>query len=173
MAIYGAGDAAVQVVNFLLLPLYVKGAYLTKEDYGALALLIGLEAIARVFSKWGVDGAFMRLYHERSADGRLPQLASTIVWFLLGANLVVFGAAIAAAGWIGAALFDDVQYVGALRLMLVNAWLMSVHVRAVPSDADAQRGGQLQRFRAGPVSWHAAPADRFRDRARSRRRRPV
>ena len=31
-AIYGTGEVAIQILNFLLLPLYVE--YLTKADYG-------------------------------------------------------------------------------------------------------------------------------------------
>jgi hypothetical protein len=38
VAIYGAGDAISQVVNLLLVSVYVKGGYLQKEDFGALAL---------------------------------------------------------------------------------------------------------------------------------------
>ena len=123
VAIYGAGDAAIQIVNFALLAVYVKGGFLTSVDYGALALIGALEAFAKVFSRLGLDGAFMRYFHDRG-DG-LPTLASTIVWFLLVVNVVVFGVASAAAGWIGSALFDDQRYVPALRLMLLNTFAIA------------------------------------------------
>jgi O-antigen/teichoic acid export membrane protein len=126
VAIYGAGDAAVQIVNFLLLPVYVKGGFLAQADYGALALIIAIESVAKVISRLGLDGAFMRYYHDHASDGTLPRLTSTIVWFLLALDVVLFGAAIAAAGWVGPALFDDAKYVSALRFMLVNTALMSV-----------------------------------------------
>ena len=42
LAIYGAGDVAIQALNFLLLPFYVR--YLTQADYGVLALLASVEA---------------------------------------------------------------------------------------------------------------------------------
>ena len=41
VAIYGAGDAAISVVNFLLLPAYIR--FLTRDDYGALLILISIE----------------------------------------------------------------------------------------------------------------------------------
>jgi hypothetical protein len=53
VAIYGAGDVAIQVVNFLLLRVYVL--YLTKIDYGVLALLAGVEGPIKFF-RWGIDG---------------------------------------------------------------------------------------------------------------------
>ncbi len=37
LAIYGLGDVAIQIVNFLLLRVYVQ--YLSPADYGVLALL--------------------------------------------------------------------------------------------------------------------------------------
>ena len=124
VAIYGAGDAAIQIVNFALLAVYVKGEFLTSVDYGALAMLVALEAFARVFSRLGLDGAFMRYFHDRGDE--VPTLASTIAWFLVATNLLVFGSAWVAAPLVGQALFDDPQYVTALRLMLVNTACMSL-----------------------------------------------
>ena len=86
VAIYGAGDAAISVVNFLLLAVYVKRGFLTAVDYGALATLGSLEAFIKVVNRWGLDGAFMRFYHDRSEAGTLPRLTSTLVAFLLGLN---------------------------------------------------------------------------------------
>lgn len=124
VAIYGAGDAAIQVVNIALLAVYVKGGFLTVVDYGALAILIALEAFAKVISRLGLDGAFMRYFHDRGDD--VPRLASTIAWFLVATNAVLFGGAWLAAPALGRRLFDDPQYIGALRLMLVNTALMSL-----------------------------------------------
>lgn len=124
VAIYGAGDAAIQIVNLALLAVYVKGGFLTAVDYGALAIIVAIEAFARVFSRLGLDGAFMRYYHERGRE--LPRMASTIVWFLVAVDVVVFGGAWLLAGPAGHRLFDDPQYVTALRIMLLNTFLIAL-----------------------------------------------
>ncbi len=124
VAIYGTGDALVQLVNFALLAVYVKGGFLTSLDYGALALIGAIEAFARVASRCGLDGAFMRHYHERGEDR--ARFASTIIWFLVGFNLLVFAGAFVAAGPVGTRLFDSPHYTQALRLMLVNTVLMTL-----------------------------------------------
>ena len=62
LAIYGAGDVAIQALNFLLLPFYVR--YLSQADYGVLALLASIEATVKLFFRWGVDGAFMRFWYD-------------------------------------------------------------------------------------------------------------
>lgn len=124
VAIYGAGDAAIQIVNVALMAVYVKGGFLTAVDYGALAIIVAIEAFAKVVSRLGLDGAFMRYYHDRG--DHVPRLASTIVWFLAGVNVVVFGGAWLLAEPIGRRLFEDPQYIAAFRLMLANTFLIAL-----------------------------------------------
>ncbi|HEX5070591.1 MAG TPA: lipopolysaccharide biosynthesis protein [Vicinamibacterales bacterium] len=126
VAIYGAGDAAIQIVNLLLMAVYVKGGFLGMEDYGALALIGGFEAITKIISRWGLDGAFMRFFHERPAGGPLELITSTIVWFTIGADVIVFAVLLAVSGWIAAHWFPNPTHVLAFRLMLVNTFLISL-----------------------------------------------
>jgi len=126
VAIYGAGDAAVQALSFLLLPIYVKFGYLDASDYGAIGPIIAIEMLAKIVSRWGLDGALMRYYHDRPAGGPLELLTSTIVWFTLTANLAVFGAAISIAVFFGHAFFQDPGDGLGLTAMLVNTFLISL-----------------------------------------------
>jgi O-antigen/teichoic acid export membrane protein len=150
VAIYGAGDAAVNVVNFLLLAVYVKFGYLDTNDYGAIALITAFEAIAKIVSRLGLDGAFMRHYHDRTAGGPLERMTSTIVWFLLGVNILVFAPALALSGWAGDRVIHDVAYVPALRLMFVNTFLISFtfvpfHLMRLRNEAVTYSGFVLAR----------------------------
>ena len=79
LAIYGAGDVAIQALNFLLLPFYVR--YLSPADYGVLALLASVEATVKLFFRWGVDGAFMRFWYDCEDERGRQRLASTLVLF--------------------------------------------------------------------------------------------
>lgn len=140
VAIYGAGDAAMQVVKLLLLAVYVKGGHLIQDDYGALATIGAIEMLAKLVSRWGLDGAFMRYYHDRPAGGPLERLTSTIVWFTLAADVVVFGAALAGAGALAGWLFPGTPYLPAFRLMLINTFLISLtfvpfHVMRLRNEA--------------------------------------
>jgi O-antigen/teichoic acid export membrane protein len=119
LAIYGLGDAAIQVVNFLLLGVYVQ--YLSKEDYGVLALLGLVEAVTKLFFRWGVDGSFMRFWYDCADDRSRQRLASTLFFFLLATNGVLLIASVAAspalASWLGAP-----GYTRALQLVLLNTF---------------------------------------------------
>ena len=125
----------------LLLAVYVKGGFLTTVDYGALALIGAIEAFAKVISRWGLDGAFMRYYHER---GRAACRGSGQHDRLVSCSRPT--ASCSASRWLARRrarrrdCFDDPATSPALRLMLVNTFAHRLHVRAVPRDAHAQRG---------------------------------
>ena len=126
VAIYGAGDVAVSVVSLLLIPVYIKGAYLVEADYGALAILIALETFLKVVFRWGLDGAFMRYYHDLADGAPRRRFTSTIVWFMLAADAVLAAALLAGSEALSARLFDSDRYTVALRLMIVNTALLSI-----------------------------------------------
>jgi O-antigen/teichoic acid export membrane protein len=138
VAIYGAGDAALAVVNFLLLPVYVRT--LSPSDYGALLILTSLETFVKIINRWGLDGAFMRYYSDH-ADGAPKQLlTSTLVLFLLVVDGVLVAAALAASGALAPALFGSDHYLTPLRLMLLNTFVMAFtfvpfHVMRIQNEA--------------------------------------
>ncbi len=131
LAIYGIGDVAVSVINFFLLPIYVR--YLTETDYGVLAQLGAVEVIAKVLFRCGLDGSFMRFYYDYEGERDRQRLASTIFLFLLASNILLVAAAVVAApygaewlfGWKPQVSASDRQmHVTALRLVLANTFVL-------------------------------------------------
>jgi O-antigen/teichoic acid export membrane protein len=125
VAIYGAGDVAITAVGILLLPVYLK--YLQQEGYGALALLIGVEALTKILFRWGLDGAFMRYYHDCETPAERVRLTSTICLFLLLASGTMLLIGLAASGAIADHLFEQAsqRYLTPLRLVLINTFLLT------------------------------------------------
>lgn len=120
LAIYGAGDVAVSAVNLLLLPIYVQ--YLNERDYGVLGLLGGVEVVAKIGFRMGLDGSFMRFFLDQEGAAARRRLASTIFFFLLTVNGVLLVASTVAAPWIARVLFDDATAALPLRLVLLNTF---------------------------------------------------
>ncbi len=120
LAIYGSGDVAIQALNFLLLPLYVR--YLTKADYGVLALLASVEATVKLFFRWGVDGAFMRFWYDCEDEFARQRLASTLFFFLLGANGILLILSLVASPFISTRLLQSQGNTLALQLVLLNTF---------------------------------------------------
>jgi O-antigen/teichoic acid export membrane protein len=120
LAIYGVGEVAIQIVNFLLLPLYTK--YLTPGDYGILALLASLEAPIKLFFRWGVDGAFMRFWYDCEDERARQRLSSTLFFFLLTVNGLLLVVALAAGPFLADRFLHAPEYTRALRIVLVNTF---------------------------------------------------
>lgn len=120
VAIYGAGDIAIQVTNFLLLPIYV--AYLMPTDYGVIFLLAAIEAPAKLFFRWGLDGAFMRYWYDCDDDAAKQRLTSTVFFYLLVVNGILLAAAVAAAPFLAGRLVGVEGYTLAVQLVLLNTF---------------------------------------------------
>jgi O-antigen/teichoic acid export membrane protein len=125
VAIYGAGDVAVNVVNLLLLPLYMR--VLSPADFGALYLLLVVETLTKLLFRLGLDGAFMRYYLDRD-EGRDRQVLASTLWIFLGliSGGLLLGL-LALSPLIARHLFKSewAQYVTPLRLALVNMYLLT------------------------------------------------
>jgi len=119
LAIYGLGDVSIQIVNFALLRIYVQ--YLSPQDYGILGLLGSVEAVTKLFFRWGVDGSFMRFWYDCEDDGARQRLSSTLFFFLLAINGVLLAASVGLAPWLSAWLGVP-GYTLALQLVLLNTF---------------------------------------------------
>jgi O-antigen/teichoic acid export membrane protein len=125
VAIYGAGDALTNIVSLVLLAVYVKGGILTRVDYAAVSLIGVAETFAKILSRWGLDGAFMRFYYDREDGEPRRLMTSTIVWLLAAVNGVLLTASLIGSGWLAGWLELGSRYIPALRLMLINISLMA------------------------------------------------
>ncbi len=125
LAIYGAGDVAMSIVSLLLLPVYTR--YLSPSDYGIIAMLLTIEAVAKILFRWGVDTAFMRMFYDCADAPARQRLASTIFFFLLAGNGVLVLAGVASAGWLSATLFDTPAHALLIRLVILNTFVVGFY----------------------------------------------
>ena len=125
VAIYGAGDVAVTAAGYLLLPLYLK--VLTEADYGALALILGVETFTKILFRFGLDGAFMREWQDCADDHARRTLTSTLLIFLILASGGLLLLAQLAMPWLAASLCGHAAgtYTVALRLVLLHTFLLT------------------------------------------------
>jgi O-antigen/teichoic acid export membrane protein len=123
LAIYGVGDVAIQIANFLLLRLYVE--YLTPADYGILALLGTVESLVKLCSRWGVDGSFMRFWYDCRDETERQRLSSTIFFSLLGLNGALLVLSVLVAPFLSERLLGSPGYTLALQLVLLNTFAIA------------------------------------------------
>lgn len=110
----------VLAVSFLLLPVYTR--VLSPREYGALALLLVLEAVLKIVNRWGLDAAFLRFYYEVPAAERRV-LAGTIAGFFALVNGVLAVILLVSASPINRAIFDSLEFIWPYRLLIVNLFL--------------------------------------------------
>ena len=175
LAIYGLGDVAIQIVNFLLLRVYVQ--YLTPVDYGVLALLGSVEAMAKLFFRWGLDGSFMRFWYDCDDDRARQRLSSTLFFFLLGLNGLLLFASLGAAPFLSEALFGVPGFTPALQLVLLNTFAIGFtfipfHVLRMQQRSREFSAADVLAFaRDAAAAYRAGRGRRARDLGRHRRGR--
>lgn len=141
LAVYGLGDVATSLVSLLLLPVYTR--YLTPSDYGVIAMLLTIEAIAKVAFRWGVDTAFMRLFYDCPDEEARQRLASTIFFFLLAANGSLVVAGIASAGWLSTQIFGTAEQRVLIALVLANTFVAGFYFIPFQVLRIKERSGQF------------------------------
>jgi O-antigen/teichoic acid export membrane protein len=87
-AIYGSPDAAAQLVNLTLTPLYV--AILTPTEVGVIALLFTFSTVAKIAFRLGLDSGFFRIYYDLDSDEEKSRLAGTVALFGAAVSTALF-----------------------------------------------------------------------------------
>ncbi len=141
LVIYGLGDVATSLVSFLLLPVYTR--YLAPADYGIIAMLLTIEAVAKVVFRWGVDTAFMRLYFDCADQQARQRLASTIFFFLAAVNGVVVIAALASAEPLSQLLLGTREHGLLIGLVIANTFVTSFYFIPLQVLRIGERSGQF------------------------------
>jgi O-antigen/teichoic acid export membrane protein len=125
LAIYGLGDVATSLVSLLLLPVYTRK--LSPEEYGIIAMLLTIEAVAKILFRWGVDTAFMRMYFDCADQAARQRLASTIFFFLVAVNGTLLAAGVLGAEWLSFRLFDTAQHALIITLVIANTFVVGFY----------------------------------------------
>ena len=118
LVVYGSADVAILAINFLLLPLYTR--VLSPSEYGALALLLVVEAFLKVAFRWGLDTSYLRLYYDYPAEDDRRTLAGTISIFLLVVNGPLTLLLVLVAPFLADALLGSREHLTALVLLVIN-----------------------------------------------------
>jgi O-antigen/teichoic acid export membrane protein len=118
---YGTADVFVLAISFLLLPIYTR--VLSPREYGALALLLVVEAVLKIVNRWGLDAAFLRFYYECPDNEQRKTLAGTIAGFIALANGALAALLLLLAGPINRLLFGSDEFIWPYRLLILNGFL--------------------------------------------------
>jgi O-antigen/teichoic acid export membrane protein len=120
---YGTADVTTLALNALLLPFFLDPDVLGPAEIGAFGILLGWEAIIRIVFRWGLEGAFLRLYYEQPDEASKRRLAGTIAILLAIANGALLVLLVAASGLIDRLFFRTQALQWAFVLLVVNCFI--------------------------------------------------
>ncbi|MBE6295233.1 MAG: hypothetical protein E7086_01835 [Bacteroidales bacterium] len=83
--IYGFASILGKLAAVLLMPIYTS--ILTKEEYGAMALIIACQGVIGLVSNLNIHSGIARDYHEEGINR--TQLVSTGIWSILGISSTI------------------------------------------------------------------------------------
>ncbi len=122
--LYGIGRVMVNVVSFLLLPLYTR--VLGKEGYGMLSLFLTLGNLLIVFFRWGLPSAYTRFYFEVE-ENQKDKLYSTIFWGIILLNIPLIIGIYAFRHTISAFLLKDPSLGYLVCVVTLTTYLSAIH----------------------------------------------
>ncbi|HEY4544908.1 MAG TPA: oligosaccharide flippase family protein [Pedomonas sp.] len=121
--IYGLSAALSRGLAVITLPVYAR--ILAPADYGAMDILIVAGAIANLVVPLQVNQALSRYLNDvEGAQRRI--LASTALWFTVGAYIAALGLMLLGSEWLCQQLLGEIKYLTAFRLSLLSIALTGI-----------------------------------------------
>lgn len=139
--IYGFGLGVVKIAAFLLVPLYTR--YLPQEDFGKLALLTVVNAVAITLLSMGLTSAIFRSYYDYNDEKERKIVISTTLFLLVNIALVILLFCVWLIPVLSEILFDDTSSNILIWLIVIKAVAFSF--RGVPLAIYRARG-QSKKF---------------------------
>lgn len=138
--IYGFASILGKIAAVLLMPIYTN--ILTKEEYGAMALIIACQGVIGLVSNLNIHSGIARDYHEEGVNRN--QLVSTGVWSILGISssilIIMF---LTRKFWLTQVLGLDSIYIIPFSLMLFT----------IPAASLLSYFAILTRFKRKPILY--------------------
>ena len=116
---YGLTSALSKFVAVLLLPVYTR--YFSNAEYGIVDLIQTIVSVTLVFGILQLETSLQRYYYEVSDEYR-KRMASTVLFFVTGASLILMVPLQIFSGTISTLLFDSPDY----------AWELSISAFIIP-----------------------------------------
>lgn len=113
LLVYFVGSVANNALTFILLPLYIR--YLSRSDYGVVAVLTTVNTAAGILAGAGILSGLTRLYYEEGREDQ-KMMAGTVLAWVAGTSLLLGCVMFLGAPWLAEGLFRTSDFAGSVRL---------------------------------------------------------
>lgn len=118
--IYAIGNVSTKIIGLILIPIYTNPVYLTRADFGALAILEATGLILNSLLLFSISGALQRWYWEPIFISKQKSLFYTTLIFLLIVNIPIISALILYASHFSDIIFSSTDYTVLLQLTFIT-----------------------------------------------------
>ncbi len=113
--IYGASAILSRGLSIITLPIYAR--ILAPADYGVLDMVMVVGTLANLIVALEINQALLRFINDADS-GKRRVMASTALWFTIGAYSLVLFLALPASPWLCRQLLSDLRYLGDFQISL-------------------------------------------------------
>ena len=122
-SIYALSNIAIKAIGLVLLPLYTNEAYLSPDDFGALALLEATVQILISLLSFALGSSLTRWYWDDKYKNKQKSIFFTILAFLVIINIPSLYLLISNAPILAKLIFQSISYTYLLRISFITVFI--------------------------------------------------
>ena len=127
-SVYAFGNLATKVIGLILLPIYTNESFLSKNDFGTLAIIEATVQVITVVLSFSLSASLVRWYWDDKYTHKQKSIVFTILSFLVVFNTPVIVTLIAKAGFFSQLIFNTPVFIYLLQLTFATVFLRIINV---------------------------------------------
>ena len=125
--IYAIGNIAIKVVGLLLIPIYTDPEFLTKADFGDLAILEATAQILGGILTMSMSSSIHRWYWDKDFKDKQKSIFFTSLTFLVSLNIPVLILLFLKSDYLSTLIFGSVDYSYLLKLTFATVGITLIN----------------------------------------------
>ncbi|NQU52694.1 MAG: oligosaccharide flippase family protein [Bacteroidetes bacterium] len=121
-SVYALGNISIKIIGFILLPIYTNEAFLSKDDFGMLAILEATAQVLTVLFAFALSSSLVRWYWDKDYKEKQKSIVFTILCFLLVINSPVSVVLVLKAGFFAKLIFGSISFAYLLQLTFITVF---------------------------------------------------
>ncbi len=126
-SVYAIGNISIKIIGFILLPIYTNEAYLSKDDFGMLAILEATAQLLTVLLSLALSTSLTRWYWDNDYKHKQKSIVFTVLAFLLFLNVPVGLVLVAKATFFSKLIFSAESFAYLLQLTFITVFFRIVN----------------------------------------------
>lgn len=125
--VYAIGNISIKIIGLILLPIYTNEIYLSKDDFGMLAILEATAQLLTVLFSFALTSSLERWYWDTKYRDKQKGIVFTALTFLIIINIPANIALITKADYFAALIFSSTSFAYLLQLTFLTVFFKIIN----------------------------------------------